>query len=80
MKYVYLYNECDVGRRIFVHKLSQHYLKCDTNYDNPLLNISYVDEKALNRQIRYMQRHCGRYTLLFVKDNQSFKIERAKEE
>ena len=54
----------EVSKDEFLKRLGQHYLTCDTNYDNPLLNVCFVDEKATQSKYDSIKRRNG----LDVKD------------
>lgn len=69
-KYIWhhYFNNQEVSKTDFLKKLSQFFLKCDTNNANPLTNISYVDEQALNREYNYLKRNYGA-RMIWIDDN-----------
>lgn len=76
-KKIYLINSRQVNKETFIQRLQQHYLKCDTKYDNPLLNISYVDYGAYRREYMRLYRN-NNYSKCFIGKNsaESFTIKR----
>lgn len=59
-KYTYYINNQEVDRATFEEELKLSCCKCDTNYDNPLLNISYLDTKKyqnLYRRLKEQKMH-----------------------
>lgn len=75
--YTYLVDNKEVDKRTFETNLMEHCMKCDTRYDNPLLNISYLDEKKYRRYYRRLKEQ-RLHTVLFCSYNndnsQSFRI------
>ena len=53
--YHYFYQGKEISRNDFELHLQCHCARCDTNYSNPLLNISYTDTKKFDRYIRHMK-------------------------
>ena len=79
-KYTYFLNGKEVSRETFELRLQTHYQVCDTDYDNPLLNISYTDTKRYYAALRQLKSNprCGGY--LFTDYNgqggESFNVKR----
>ncbi len=66
----------EVSKDEFLKRLEQYYLTCDTNYDNPLLNVCFVDEKATQSKYDSIKRRQA--TLVFIDDehqcSESFRV------
>ena len=54
-KYTYYINNTVVDRKTFERELQEVFIKCDTNYSNPLLNIGYLDTKKYERTYRQLK-------------------------
>lgn len=71
----------EVTKEEFLKELQPYCVRCDTNYDNPLLNISYLDTKLLQRKYDYFKRHPNATMSYMDMDDErqnfkSFKIKR----
>lgn len=80
-KYIYHHfvNGKEVSKDEFIKALQPYCLYCDTNYENPLLNISFLDTKLLQRKYNYHKTHPN-YMRIFIDDTEresvSFRIKR----
>lgn len=76
-KYIYhhFFNGKEVSKEDFIKELEKICERCDTNYDNPLLNISYVDYKMVKRKYDSMKCH-PRTIVYYINRGISFCIER----
>lgn len=80
-KYIYHHfiGNNEVSKDDFIKSLSEHFLVCDTNYNNPLLNVCFVDEQAVMRKYNYLKTH-NRTSVLYIsnvsKSSNSFRITR----
>ena len=77
--YHHFVNNKEVTKEEFLKALQPYGMRCDTNYDNPLLNISYLDTDLLKR--RYDHYKCNpRHTTIYIDDEErkstSFNIKR----
>ena len=79
-KYTYYLNNEEVDQNTFELRLQTHYAVCDTNYDNPLLNISYTDTKRYYAALRQLKSNPRCSGFLFTDYNgqncESFRIKR----
>lgn len=80
-KYIYHHfvNCKEVTKDEFLKALYPMCMRCDTNYDNPLLNISYLDTDLLKRKYDRFKCHPHSMTIYIDDDNEtstSFKITR----
>ncbi len=73
--YHHFVNGKEVSKEDFLKALYPYCMRCDTNYDNPLMNISYSDEKALKRKYDFYKCH-PHHTTIYVEDKISFCIKR----
>ena len=73
--YHHFVNGKEVTKDEFLKALYPYCMRCDTHYDNPLMNISYLDTRLLKRKYEYYKRH-PHTTELFIEDNMSFRITR----
>lgn len=73
--YHHFVNSKEVTKEEFLKELEPYCMCCDTNYDNPLMNISYLDTKLLQRRYDFYKCHPGT-TRVYVSDNKSFNITR----
>lgn len=73
--YHHFVNNKEVTKEEFLDELQHYCMRCDTNYDNPLLNIGYVDTHLLKRKYDYHKCHPNT-TTIYVNDNMSFRIKR----
>lgn len=72
--YKHIINGKEVTKDEFKNALARILVRCDTNYDNPFLNISYTDYDAVEREYNRMRR-TGIGTL-YSGHNGYFKIKR----
>ena len=81
-KYIYHHyvDNVETTKGEFKKALQEHFIKCDTHYDNPLLNIGYVDDKALERAYNHMKRTGSGYIYIIegrkTPKNFSFRIKK----
>jgi hypothetical protein len=80
-KYIYHhFVDCkEVTKEEFLKELQPYCMRCDTNYENPFLNISYLDTKLLQRKYNYHKCH-PKTTMIYMDDerqkSKSFRIKR----
>jgi hypothetical protein len=79
-KYIYhhLVNNKEVSKDDFIKALQPHCMRCDTNYENPLWNVYYLDTYLLKRKYNYHKTH-PHYTTVYIGDKNkstSFRIKR----
>lgn len=69
----------EVAKEEFLKALYPYCMRCDTHYDNPLMNISYLDTKLLQRKYDYFKCHPNT-TMVYMDDerqkSKSFRIKR----
>ena len=73
--YHHFVNNIEVSKEEFLKALQPYCMRCDTNYENPLLNISYLDTHMLKCRYDYYKCHPNT-TMVYVSDNMSFNIKR----
>lgn len=76
-RYIYTHyvNNKVVSKEEFFKELEPFCMRCDTNYDNPLMNISYLDTKKLKSKYDYFKTH-PRSTTIYIDSHKSFHISR----
>ena len=73
--YHHFVNNKEVTKEEFIKVLEQYCYKCDTNFDNPCLNISYLDTHLLKRKYDYFKCH-PHHATIYVEDNITLCIRR----
>lgn len=76
-EYHYYINNVEVDRKTFEVELLDCFVKCDTNYSNPLLNIGYTDTKkyeSVYRKLKTQKLHSYLYCTDF--GGRAYRIER----
>lgn len=78
--YHHFVNYKEVTKSEFINALNRTFVRCDTNYDNPLLNISYTDTEVVKRKYNYYKAHPNTTELIINENNPksdiSFRIRR----
>ena len=76
-RYIYHHfiNGKEVSKEEFINQLNMVCVRCDTDYDNPLLNISYTDTELVKKKYDFFKCHPNN-TTIYVDYNISFNIRR----
>ena len=76
-KYIYHHfvNGVETTKEDFIKHLEKVCVRCDTNDDNPFLNISYLDTDLVRRRYDYFKCH-SRTTVHYVGKKLSLQIKR----